>query len=470
MGEAEQNRNAILLCKPTASRPARPAYNPGSGRTVAQEAAVEKFEYFGGIPEVGIVPRAPHAGPLLREVYEQELGRSGFAGAVTHTYHLYPPTNWLAGETRVLEGFAPDWESPLRPLGGVHHALDVASPATPRDVYRGMARLVANATVAMNVTAPAAPMDYFFEHHSATQVVFVHQGGGTLETLLGPIEYRKGDFLVVPKGLTHRFEPAAGPQYYWVYESFAGDPEKSEAATTGQFITHSRSDYRYPRSLDTRNEAGRFEIVAKVGDVYTRRVHPTHPFDVVGWRGTYLPYRFAVEDVRPLVADRSHVPPSGHTVFRLPGAYLCVFTVRSVEKEGMWIPFFHKNQDYLETIGLHAGQFFSRGGMFREGMVSVHPVGLPHGPQPGALEAFLDGRRREQWDEVGIMADLATPARISEFARGLSRPDYMATWGAYATAPRFAYSAERLAQVRSAAERLADARDRMRPGGEGGGA
>ena len=34
--------------------------------------------------------------------------------------------------------------------------------------------------------------------------------------------------------------------------------------TTGQFITHSRSDYRFPRTLDTRNEAGRFEIVSKV--------------------------------------------------------------------------------------------------------------------------------------------------------------------------------------------------------------
>src|SRR3989454_11448788 len=113
-----------------------------------------------------------------------------------------------------------------------------------------------NATVAMNVTAPRAPMDYFFEHHSATLVFFIHQGGGTLETMFGPIEFRKGDFLIVPKGIAHRFELQAGPQSYWVYESFAGDPEKSEAPTTEQFITHSRSDYKFPRTLDTRNQAG----------------------------------------------------------------------------------------------------------------------------------------------------------------------------------------------------------------------
>jgi hypothetical protein len=214
---------------------------------------VDKFEYFGGLPEVGIVPRAPHAGPLLQHLYEQEHGRGGFAGKVTHTYHLYPPTNWLPGETRVIDGFAPAWESPLQPIGGTHLLLDVAPAEPPRDVYRGMARIVANATAAMNVTAPAAAMDYFFEHHSATCVYFVHAGAGTLETTFGPIEYRKGDFLVIPKGIAHRFELGAGRHYYWMYESFAGDPEKAESPTTGRFITHSESDYRYPRSLDTRD-------------------------------------------------------------------------------------------------------------------------------------------------------------------------------------------------------------------------
>jgi homogentisate 1,2-dioxygenase len=306
-------------------------------------------------------------------------------------------------------------------------------------------------------------MEYFFEHHSATMLFFIHQGSGTLETTFGPIAYSNGDFLIVPKGITHRFEPAAGPQYYWMYESFAGDPEKSEAATTGQFITHSRSDYRYPRSLTTVNEAGRFEVVSKVDGIYTRRVHPTHPFDVVGWRGTYLPYKFAVEDVRPLTADRSHVPPSGHTVFKLPGCYLCVFTVRSVEKEGMWLPFFHKNLDYCETIGFHFGNFFSAGGMSQLGMVTVHPVGLPHGPKPPALRAFMDGARPEVHNEVGIMADFANPTRISDVALGLSRHGYMASWSAYTTDAPFAFRADRLAEVRALGERLADARDSLRP-------
>jgi len=424
---------------------------------------LDKYEYFGGTPEVGIVPRAPHAGPLLRHLYEQEHGRGGFAGPVTHTYHLYPPNNWLAGETRVLADFAPAWESPLRPLGGLHHALGVATPGAPRDVYRGLARLVANATAAMNVTVPQAPMDYFFEHHSATLIVFVHAGAGTLQTTFGPLEYKQGDFLVIPRGITHRWELAPGPQYFWAYEAFAGDPEKCDSPTTGQFIPYAKSDCRYPRSLDTRNETGRFDIVAKVGETYTRRVHPTHPFDVVGWRGAYLPYRLAVEDVRPLVADRSHVPPSGHTIFKLPGCYLCVFTVRSVEKEGMWLPFFHRNLDYCETLAYHFGEFFSSAGVTGPGMVTVHPVGLPHGPKPPALARFLDGKRGEVHNEVAVMADFANPAFISDWALGQSRAGYMDSWAAYASGSRFTYSPTRLDEVRALADRLADARDTLRP-------
>src|SRR5437762_542055 len=182
-----------------------------------------------------------------------------------------------------------------------------------------------------------------------------------------------------------------------------------------------------------------------------------------GWRGDYLPYRFAVEDVRPLVADRSHVPPSGHTIFKLPGCYICIFTVRSVEKEGMWLPFFHKNLDYLETLGYHFGDFFSGGGVVREGMVTLHPVGLPHGPKPASLKAFLDGRNPSVHHEVGIMADLANPTQVSEFALSLGKPDYMQSWAAYTTDPRFAHRGDRLAEVRALAERHAAARDELRP-------
>ena len=96
-------------------------------------------------------------------------------------------------------------------------------------------------------------------------------------------------------------------------------------------------------------------------------------------------------------------------------------------------------------------------------MVTVHPVGLPHGPQPAALRAYLDGHRPAVHREVAVMADFANPAWISEYALGLSEPDYMASWAEYARDPRFTWSPTRLEDVRALADRLAGARDRLAP-------
>ena len=311
-------------------------------------------------------------------------------------------------------------------------------------------------------------MDYFFEHHSASMVFFVHEGRGTLETMFGPIEYRQGDFLIIPKGVTHRFEPGPGPQYFWMYESFAGDPEKSESPTTGRFLTHSVSDYRFPRSLDTRNEAGRFEIVSKVDAAYTRRVHPTHPFDVIGWRGDYLPYKFAVEDVRPLVADRSHVPPSGHTIFKLSGCYLCVFTVRSVEKDAMWLPFFHRISTTWKRSAITSAISSAAAAWWAAAWSRCIRSACRTGRSPARCRRSWTAPIPACTTRSAIMADFANPTQVSEWALGLSRRDYMGAWSAYTDNPRFTYRADRLAEARALGERLADARDSLRPPEEDG--
>jgi len=96
-------------------------------------------------------------------------------------------------------------------------------------------------------------------------------------------------------------------------------------------------------------------------------------------------------------------------------------------------------------------------------MVTLHPVGLPHGPKPRAIEKWLDGKAGAVHNEVAVMADFANPTRVSEFALGLRRADYMDTWSGYSTEPRFTWRADRLDEIRRTAERLADARDTLIP-------
>jgi len=39
------------------------------------------------------------------------------------------------------------------------------------------------------------------------EVIFVHEGSGTLETIFGDLPYAPGDYVVVPRGTTYRFRP-----------------------------------------------------------------------------------------------------------------------------------------------------------------------------------------------------------------------------------------------------------------------
>jgi len=196
-------------------------------------------------------------------------------------------------------------------------------------------------------------MDYFFEHHSATMVYFVHEGRGTLETTFGPIEYRKGDFLVVPKGLTHRFELGRAATITGLYESFAGDPEKAEVAEHGP-LHHPQ---RERLSLSALARHGATERAASRSSprsaTFTRGACTRHILRRRRLAGRLPAVPFAVEDVRPLVADRSHVPPSGHTVFILPG-FTSACSPCARWRRRYVAAVLPRNLDYLETVGYHS--------------------------------------------------------------------------------------------------------------------
>ena len=51
-------------------------------------------------------------------------------------------------------------------------------------------------------------MDGFFRNGEGDEVIFVHEGSGTLETIFGDLPYKPGDYVVVPRGTTYRFVPA----------------------------------------------------------------------------------------------------------------------------------------------------------------------------------------------------------------------------------------------------------------------
>jgi homogentisate 1,2-dioxygenase len=59
------------------------------------------------------------------------------------------------------------------------------------------------------------------------------------------------------------------------------------------------------------------------------------------------------------------------------------------------------------------------------GSFSLHPSGVTHGPQPGAVEASLGA---EQFDETAVMVDTFRPLDLGEAADACEDPRYAWSW------------------------------------------
>src|SRR6266568_1443148 len=131
----------------------------------------------------GKVAKQAHVG-LPDGTFEEEHGREAFDGRASHLYRTHPPTAWIR-----IEG-------DLKP-----RAYDLNGLKSP------------------DMSDAAAGWLRFLHNDDGDVCYFVHQGSGLLETDYGPLRYRDGDFLVVPKGTTHRVVPdAAGDTFLYVVE------------------------------------------------------------------------------------------------------------------------------------------------------------------------------------------------------------------------------------------------------------
>ena len=165
--------------------------------------------------------------------------------------------------------------------------------------------------------------------------------------------------------------------------------------------------FRAQQTPDGREETWRVEI--KRGNAVSTVTYPYNPLDAVGWHGDLAPVRLNVEDIRPIVSPRYHLP---RPIESDPGA--------------LKIPFFHNNDDYDEVIFYHRGDFFSRDDI-DPGMVTFHPCGFTHGPHPKALQGMLKARKPDT-DEYAVMLDARDALSVGDLAADVENPDYVRSW------------------------------------------
>ncbi|MGE0200098.1 MAG: homogentisate 1,2-dioxygenase [Candidatus Melainabacteria bacterium] len=365
-----------------------------------------------GYPLVkGQVARQAHVG-LPPGTVEEEHGRDGFFGPVSHLYRQHAPTGW----TRI--------EGPLKPM-----AFDCGK-IKASDWQR--VRLLENDDVAMAVVKPVTAMATYYRNADADEVWFIHEGGGVLETDYGPLTYTRGDYLVIPRGTTYRFLPAktgkAATDFYLLIESNSRI-RQPERGLMGQHALYDPAVIVTPEPqphTPAKNDPAEWEVqIQRCGEI-TSVFYPFCPLDVVGWKGDLTVWKLSVGDIRPVMSHRYHLAPSVHSTFVGSQFIICTFVPRPLEEDAdaVRVPFYHRNIDYDEVLFYHDGDFFSRDNI-KAGMLTLHPQGIHHGPHPGA-EAASHSKTRT--DEIAVMLDTRNPLRVTEAFRKAEWPEYHLSW------------------------------------------
>lgn len=347
--------------------------------------------------------------------YEEEQGRKGFFGPVSHLVKSEPSTKW----THI--------EGPLRP-----HLFDLVEMKYTLGKWH---RLFFNTDVALySVWNEATQLDNTemdsFRNADGDTLYFCHTGAGQVLTEYGLLTFKTGSYINIPKSLHHVFIFSEKTQLI-VIESLTGLYREPERGMVGRNAFYDPASFGKPDlekliQLKSEKKLTSKKIHIKRLEQITTFSYDSCVYDTVGWKGDYYPFTLHIDDLMPMISHRVHLPPSAHTTFAANGFVVCTFLPRPIESDAdaLKVPFYHQNIDYDEVLFYHAGNFFSRDNLHAN-MMTLHPAGFPHGPHP---KAFANQGKKSFTDEVAVMVDSVKPLNIDPLFAQIELLNYWQSW------------------------------------------
>ena len=359
-------------------------------------------------------------------LYAEELvSTEGFSDVFSIVYHEFPPT-------RVLKiGKPVAMNKQVAVEDNLQHRLLSGFKITPEDDYLKSRKVVLfNDNVELILAAPKKSMtDYFYKNALADEMIFVHRGSGVMQSVYGSLPFQKGDQIVIPRGTVYQLLFDQEDNRLFIVESY--DPlrfPKRYTNESGQLLEHApfyERDLKAPVLKEHFTEEGEFLVKIKRKDTLFPYVYANHPFDACGWDGCLYPYIFSIYDFDP-ITGKIHQPPPVHQVFETNAFVVCNFVPRLFDYHPISIPapYNHSNVDSDEVIYYVDGDFMSRNNIGK-GQITLHPIGIPHGPQPGAVERSIG---KKDTEEYAVMVDTFKPLKLTRDAINIEEPDYFKSW------------------------------------------
>ena len=356
---------------------------------------------------------------------EQLFSTEGFSIDYSLLYHCHPPT--LITGTDVPVDVNPEIaeENMLK-----HRSFEGFQIKPVDDYLQSRVPVLVNNDVHLSLAAPRLSMkNYFYKNADADEVLFIHEGKGSLHTQYGIVTFGYGDYVVIPRGTIYQIHFETDENRLFIIESFSPVvPPKRYLSKYGQLLEHSpycERDIRPPVALETFDEKGDFLIRTKKKGIEYGLHYGHHPFDVVGWDGCCYPYALSIHDFEP-ITGRVHQPPPVHQTFDAHNFVICSFVPRLYDyhPEAIPAPYNHSNIDSDEVLYYVDGDFMSRKNVTR-GMITLHPAGIPHGPHPGAIEKSIGAKETK---ELAVMVDTFHPLKLTKQALEIENEGYVMSW------------------------------------------
>lgn len=345
--------------------------------------------------------------------FEEEQGRQGFFGPVSHLIKPQPSTRWQ------------NISGPLKPK-----LFDLVELPKAYGLWK---RVLYNSDLGLyKLCLPKSSLDgqKAFRNADGDTLYFVHKGAGKVFTEYGLLSFKSGSYVNIPKCVTHTLFCDEECDFL-VIESRVSMYREPDRGMVGRNAFYDPASIGKPNLDLMSTELKKLntpvvEITVKREDENTRFDYAENIYDTVGWKGDFFPFTLHISDLMPMLSARVHLPPSAHTTFVAKGFVVCTFLPRPLETDAdaLKVPFYHQNIDYDEVLFYHDGNFFSRDNLHAN-MITLHPAGFPHGPHPKAVKNVGN---KTHTDEVAVMIDTVNHLKVDPQLDALEVKQYWQSW------------------------------------------
>ncbi len=354
--------------------------------------------------------------------WEELISREGFSSQYSNVYHLNPPTNVSA----IGDWIPFEWKALDEPHRNRH--IRTHEITSSGDAISARVPLLFNHETIIHKAHVDQSMELLYRNGHYDELLFIQSGSGTFMSNFGALELKSGDYVVIPRGIIWQLM-IDEPIHMLVTES-SGPIETPNRYRNrfGQMMEDApfcERDIQTPTWVEPKATTESVDILVRLNGGYQAYTYDHHPFDIVGWDGYYFPWIFNINDFMP-ITGKVHLPPPIHQTFQSPGFVVCSFVPRLYDyhDDAIPAPYAHSNVDSDEVLFYVKGNFMSRKGIEPES-ITIHPMGLPHGPQPGKIEASIG---KKETVELAVMIDTFSPLQYADVISTIDDPEYPYSW------------------------------------------